>query len=228
MKKILLFFCVIFFLFSSVCWADRTTSGVTLGGLVTEVRSFIVEPTASFVSDLEIETWINKAVMNVVAWSRCMTGSTQFVLDTGVTEYEMLDNYVAVTGVQYQSGATKFRSLKPTNVNQRDRVAKGFDKPEFFYEDNGVVGILPLKDTDTHTATGNTIYVLYVPLQSKLETPDAIPTPADYDELIVYYATWHAFLKKQFYTSAAIFKTLYREEIDRYRQDLVYKPKKGE
>ena len=200
--------------------AGATASGKTVADLTSEVRSLLNESTADFWTDAEIVIWINSAIKNVIARTHCLSSVTQFTLDSGTSEYKIVEDYVFVKGVIYQSGVTTFRALSKGSEAAVGLTTK--EMPQYFYETKAKpgVGIYPLIDSKDTTVSGNTIYVSFVPLQATLTGTSSIPTPATFDKHIVYYAAGHGFIKDNKLLRAKLMLEQYQSELDRFRIDL--------
>jgi len=194
-------------------------SGKTADNLITEIRYYL-SPGDSYWTDAELLAWINDAVQNINLRDHVLESSQMFTVSTGTSEYA-LSTYLSIKGVLYQTGVTAFKSLLKGKFEDIGFKDPQYDKPTYWYEYNGKCGIYPLKDTKDHTSSGNTIYVLTVPISDTLVGASAIPTPALFDRAIIYYATGQALMKDRQFGFANQFMSQYFSELDRIRIDIL-------
>lgn len=210
---------VVLVLASQAFGAGQTASGNLVSDITTAVRYLVHEDTAGRWPNTEIEFWINDAVRNIIARTKCMSSVTWFTLNSGTSEYQIVENYVSVRGVLYQSGSTVFEGLAKGGKYERENVTG--DSPKKFYEtlSKTGVGVYPLKDSKAVTVTGNTIFVSYIPMQATLSSSDAIPTPASFDRAIIYSTAGHLLLSDRQKVMGDYYIVKYQAEIDRFRAD---------
>jgi len=210
-------FLFLLLLSSPVFAGGAPASGKTVNGLVLETQYLINGISQSGVTDpawpeAELRVWINSAIEDINVLAGAQESSERFTVSTGTSEYAMTSSYLYLKDVAYQTGATTFRTLSKGKFEDVGNLQKA-DEPAYWYEVNGKVGIYPLQDTKDATASGNTIYAIYVPLNSTLSGASAIPTPAMFDQAILYFVAKRAFAKHGKVDMAGYYDTLYNREV---------------
>lgn len=202
-------------------WAGaQTVSGKTTTEVITSVRYYINENTASFWSDAELLSYINDATTNIIGLSGCSEQLERFPITTGTTEYTLTENYMGIKEVLYisKTGVTDYKSLLRGDITKVGHASSGtFNDPVYYYEFNGKVGLYPLEDT----ATGSTIFVYLNSMPASLTSGSTITTPAFFDRAIIFYTTAQALYKAKLFQSANLFMTQYYFDIKFYVENIM-------
>lgn len=194
-----------------------TVSGKTVNNLLDESRYLFNGISQSGVTDpgwpdTEIRAWINDAVSDISTITECQEDSQRFTLSTGTSEYTMTASYMYVKDVVYQTGTTAFRTLMQGKLGDVGNIQQA-DEPKYWYELDGKIGIYPLKDTKDATISGDTIYVVFIPFTATLSGGSSIPTPAMFDQAILYFVAKRAFAKFGKAEQSAFYDQLYTREL---------------
>ncbi len=207
---------VLLLLFPTLALAggSQSESGKTLGDIEDYVE-YMVDEDPYFTSAQRI-SYINAAIQDVVWQTRCMESGTHFVLTAGTTEYALSGvSYLMITDVSWlDSGATKHKPLLRRKTQGHGLSIGGEEKPAWWYERAGFLGVFPVTSEDV---TGSTAYVTYVPAQSTLSSTDNVPTPASLDQALVYYAAARCFARDKQWAAYQQMMSLYAQYIQRYR-----------
>lgn len=223
MKKIfqiLIIVCLIFPV--TVHASDANVSGKTASQLITDIRYLLNETTADFWDDDALLSYLNAAVVDVTRKvpQSLMTGTTQFVLDTGTSEYPVVQSHLAIRDVIWQSGTTDFKTLNKGSLLGLGKKDNKVGDPSYYYMIDNRIGVYPLQDTIDRTVTGTTIYVITTPIPTTMTTSSTIQTPAVFDRALVFYAVSQALLQKMYFNAANSFTVQYTLEVNRVRIDM--------
>ena len=221
----------------------QATSGVTAGGITDRVREILAERTGSattlYYTDLEIRSHANYAVFDISARTHCLQDTAAIALAvsgvstsggtvySGTTEYAWTgaSDYMMIETVMYfNSNSLKYKGLIKTDIKS---IGSLEDKgaPAYWYEWDDKIGIWP---TATLPYSGQSVYVYYNPMpDGLLSSTSPVETPSIYDSAIIDYAVSQMLLKKKRYQEADFYNKRYEARLDRYRVDLVDKPRES-
>ena len=202
------------------------TSSTLASTFITDIRSVLNESasvTNPFWTDAEFLVWLNKAIIDVTARSKCTETTESIVLVQGQVEYILSTSYIDVVGVFYNDGnvlkGLQQRKIKDVGLSEYSTT------PLYWYEWNGKVGIYPVADL---TAEGTEVTVYLIPKPVAVTSTDLIPTPACFDELLILFVTARAWRKDSQPGKASEVMTEYIATVDRFRGDFTAKPKEVE
>ena len=160
-----------------------------LSELITEVRSYIAEPEAGFITDTEITRWLNLAQYDVVNKTQCLQNSADITESSG--SFSLSSDAVRVKWVVYDGDKLTYMPfVEYLNVDSRTDV--------------GVVSHYAVKGnkifTCYATSSGATITVYYDEIPDELSASDDIPFNEEdrlvpFHNLLVLYAAYRAKLK---------------------------------
>ena len=160
-----------------------------LSELLTEVRSYIAEPEAGFITDTEITRWLNLAQYDVVNKTECL--ESKITLSETGSEFALPSDCLKVKWVLYNGDRlTYIPFTEYLNVSSRT--------------DTGVVSHYTLRRHNLYLCyasdTANEITVYYVEIPDELSASDDIPFNEEdrlvpFHNLLVLYAAYRAKLK---------------------------------
>lgn len=202
-----------------------TTTGANI---ISNVRYYLNESTASYWSDAELLVWINDGQMDIAARTQCLESTISVTLSAGVLEYSLNTTYIAVTAVQYSPSNSSGENPNimgllrghPRHVGKtgvEDRY-----QPMYWYDWDGYLGVYPMLSSATGVAL--TVFVVDDPTDLTL-TSNTLSIPSMFEVALVKYVAAQAFYKAGQFGKAGRFMAEYYAEIDRYRQDYVIRPK---
>lgn len=155
----------------------------TRAQLRTQVRDEIVEPSPGFVSNDEIDRWLNDGLTDLIDVAGIEASSTQSITTVNGTEaYALASGVGVVERVELldKADTTEFVALRPMSVQER---IDGKGSPVGFYVRDGKLVLTPVPDD---------AYVLRVFSTRAGVTLDAdsdVPIiPSRYQRLLVKYA----------------------------------------
>lgn len=193
----------------------QSPSGKTIANLVDEVE-YLVDEDPYFTS-AQIIVYLNSAVADVTWKSGCTESGTSIIVTAGTTEYALDVSYGTITNISWQeTGTTAYKSLLRGDPQTLGWQTSGSDRPLYWYERAGKVGIYPMVDSDNITITGSTCYVTYTPIHTTLTSTDYVPTPAVLDQALVYYAAAQCFLRDRQYVAYSQMMAAYGRELQMY------------
>jgi hypothetical protein len=226
MKKTLLVgITLLFSLWAGSAFAGgQATSGKAASDIITEVRSYLNESTASFWTDAELLKYIDAGLKDLVARTHCTQDLAKIQLSGNSREYTWsgASGYVAIEDrvFFFNSGTSKYHKMI------RDETIAGrtseTGQPEYWHESNGKIYFWP---TPSSTYSGHTVYMDYVPIHTAISaTTSKIIIPTSYDQCLVWYVVSQAFAKLAKFDQAEYFMRRYEVTADRYRADFITKP----
>lgn len=242
MRKVIV--SVLLVLIPALCFgAGQATSGVTAGGITDRVREILAERTGSattlFYTDTEIRSHANYAVFDIVSRSKCIQDTAVFTLAvtgvstsggtiySGTTEYAWtgVSDYITIeTALYWNHKNNKYTGLVKTDIKSIGHLTDN-GPPAYWYEWNDKIGIWP---TTTQPYSGQSVYVYYTPMPEGLTASDSIvETPSNYDSAIIDYTVSQMLRKKKRYQESELYMKSYEARLDRYRSDLVDKPRES-
>ena len=195
--------------------ASQTTSSSTASDLITKIRYILNEPTAYFWTDAELASYLNDAVYDVVARTRCLETQETLSLTSGTSQYSLSTSYIAIKGAIYYNGTT-YKGLIPGEIKSYGH-SEDIEEPEFYYDWNNKVELYPDPNT---SGTSLIVYLLKKPTGISATT-SSIETPAIYDRALVLYSSAQAFYKDNQFAKGGRLMAEYFEELNRYRVDFV-------
>jgi len=196
---------------STLAGTDSTSSTTVTEGIV-RVRGLLNETTAAFFDDNDITTWINEAIIDVIAKTWCNGITETITLAANTLEYNILSTYISVISVLYNDSKALLKGHPDLFGHVQD-----VGEPVFWYEFAGNLGVYPLS-----TVT-NDVKLYLVEYPTPVTAPDYFPTPVIYDEAIVMYATAKGLFRDNEAGTAMQLKANYEEMLARYRVDFGHK-----
>jgi hypothetical protein len=197
MKRVI-FFCTVLCLLWSPVWAGSTaTSGSTASDFVTDLRNDLNEDSAGFWSSDDLLQWLDEAVWEVVARTGCLeSGTSTIVLKENVRRYSVVNDFLYLHTVEYDSGDTTSASQIYTldRVDKRDighNQQTGPPKIYCVWANNLEVWPIP-----RNAQSGTSLYVYPVDVPSGVTaTTSTIETPAYFDTALKYFVKARAMEK---------------------------------
>ena len=192
---------------------------------VTQVRALINEPTASFWSDTELESWLDQAVSDIAARGLCIQTSDTIPLVTATYEYTATTGAVSVSDIVKVWGAfyvntddeyIGLQRIKTNQISELPHMKAG--PPKYFYHIAGKIGILPLP-TSSENAKLVRIYFSKQPSAATLALRIA-ELPDQYHDLMYFFAASMAYKKEHRFTESDKFYTMYLQKLTSLRSDL--------
>ena len=162
---------------------------MTLDELKTEVRSYIAEPEAAFITDVEITRWLNLGQYDVVNKTGCLQNSADITENSG--SFSLSSDAVRIKWVVYEGDKLTYMPfVEYLDVDERT--------------DEGVVSHYTVKGNKIYTCyatpSGATITAYYDEIPDELSDSDDIPFNEEdrlvpFHNLLVLYAAYRAKLK---------------------------------
>lgn len=209
---------------------DQVPSGVTAQQLLTDARGYLREPTASFYSDDQLLRWLNNAVLDVTARTKCIHTGEGIKLVSGQSEYAVVLTYLSYENVVFEShtktapsGASYFKGLirgTQNNIGHTEDVLE----PVYWYDFKGLIGVYPVPGSD---AAGSTIYVAGVSKPPALDLTDSLTLPMIYEAPLVWYVAAQALYRNRLFNEANVLMTQYYQTIAQFREEIVNPPKEA-
>jgi len=212
---------------------SQRTSSTLVSDLITKVRYLIHEvlttagedSDAFWKDDEDIIPAIHDGVQDIATRTGCLEETEEIDLASNTVEYSITSTtYIAVNAVVYTDANGKKAGLKrgtPTHIGHEGQE----DKPEYWYEFDGKVGVYPM--LSARTTEDIKLYMLSLPA-AITATTDTIPTPAHYDVALKYYVAAMMFLKDRQISRYDGLMSLYYKILDRYRADFNEQVKESE
>lgn len=217
MKKYILITFIIIFATVNIVFAGGTqqTSGVTLNALLTNVRYYLNEPTASFWDDAELLTYLKNGIADVVARTGCIEYSGITGIDSGVTrlDYRNVDHY-GIKSIILVGEKTK--GLFRGNLQEIGHVTDT-GEPNFWVEKAGYLYFYPVPSS----AVSIEITGVSNPQAFHYDGDEEIPTPAYFDHLLIYYVVGQAYYQDRKFNEANVYMMQYYDGLNQFRRDYV-------
>ena len=229
-KRISLIFALAFALFTVFYvglakGATIDTSGVTVATIITRARYDINESTASFWSDAELTTWINQAIWEITAKTRCLEKavSTQTLAEDDY-DYSISGDWLSIETIIHDSGTTTGDS-DTSEAGRRLHTLKRIDirdfghtretgRPKQYAVWNDTLYIWPIPDSDQ---SGTTLILFSVNLPTGVtSTSSAIETPAYFDHSILNYVKAKAYFKDKREAKGNYYMALFENALREY------------
>ena len=219
MKRFTQLLIVLLAILPSLCFAGTQTASSTTGtAMIAKVRVLLDEPTAKKWSDANLLQFINDGMADVAARTLSYQGTEDVTLVGNTVEYTPSTDYIAVITCIYNPATGKSIGLKKGNVRSRGSTgADDFDEPVWWYEFGGKVGFYPAPTS----VTTETVTVYFAKRPGTITAGQDILTPAVFDNALMYFVTYQAFLMDGRIAEANNYMMLYMKEIDRFRSDFV-------
>lgn len=194
--------------------AGQQTSGVTAQTIINDARKLLNETTPDFWVDTSMLSYLNMGIKDASAKTGCLDTAYTMSLLNGVTEYSVSSgvSFYKVKTVVYQSGATTWQGLRMGNPQSIGNITSA-KQPVFWYPNGNNVVIYPPPET-----SGNTLYAMLSQRVTSIDISSTIPTPAIYDQALVYYVVSMALFQDSRPVAAKSFFDLYMEDIKYYSQ----------
>jgi hypothetical protein len=169
----------------------------TLQNMVTTIRYYLREATASFWSDTEIKALINRAIRDIAERTGCIqhidsVSTTGGVRDVSCTGYRTV-------AVEYIPASGRGRYLKLITPTMSGHVFIGLNgEPEYWFEEDNGIGIEPVPDA----AYSLRLYVADYPAGDLTANTQVPEIPPAFRQLIIWYAAYVALIKDKKFTLA--------------------------
>ena len=199
----------------------QVSSGITVGAVITVVRSYVREPTAAFFDDTEFLSWIRMGVADIVARSQCLEFVDIAGIDSGATRIP----YSGTSGYGIKSIMVFNPDDSPAVMKGLVRAhSKDFGKgsssnnlgvPVYWTEEGGYLYFMPVP------SSGLSLEITGVsnPRAYAMDSSNEIPTPAMYDPLLIYYVVGQAYYRAQQFSMGNLFMTQYYQGLAQFRRD---------
>lgn len=152
------------------------------------IRKKLMETTASFWTDVELNDWINDAGHDVAFKTKCIQTDGKFAAAESTSEYVLTDYFSGLISVTrayfYQNGAT-WTELDPTSIDKLNKLHPGWKNaddgvPSEYYFDFERSKTLGLYVSPNSTNAGSEYIELYygndyTDISSDDDSPDSIP-----------------------------------------------------
>lgn len=160
----------------------------TLAQLRTAVRDEISEPTPGFVSNTEVDRWLNRANYDLIDAGAIQSTTSQSITTVDGTEtYDLSSDAGLVEQVELvdASDSTEFTILRPLSIEERHTDGKG--EPHGYYVQNTKLVVVPIPDA-TYT-----LRVWYTRAGVTLALDADVPIiPARFHDLLTLFAVSQA------------------------------------
>jgi len=198
---------------------------------VTEVRSLINEPVASFWSDAQIQNWLDQGISDIAAKGLVLQSADTFLLATGQLEYTDLvtdgaagvTDIVKVWGCIYISPDNEYIGMKRVYPNQvADLPFMTAGPPKYYFHIADKIGVLPLPSSSENGQSVK-IYFATQPAGATLALRIA-ELPPEYKNLIYFYAASLAYKKEHRYSESDKLYQMYLLGLNALKQELYNVP----
>lgn len=212
-----------------LCYAGgQATSGKTADDIITSARSLLNQAEISgatpFCSDAEMITWIDEGQKDIVSKAQCLKSKATITLATSTMEYSWsgTSDYIKIDFYLYYNGKNYKRLFKSCeSIGHTTKTGS----PEYACEAGDKILIWPVP---TSAYSGHTVYAYYVPMPTAVTaTSSVIETPAIFDEALVWYVVSEATAKDKQWQLSQFYRDKYNQTLDRYRVDIIEKPKES-
>jgi len=229
MSKITYLTVLAWLLFVPFCFAGgQAISGKTADDIITNARYLLNQEDVSgvtpFCTDAEMIVWTDEGQKDIVAKAQCLKARATIDLATSTFEYSWsgVSDYIKIDRCFYYDG-TNYKRLIKSCESVGHVTAKG--SPDYWCELGDKVLVWPVPIA---AYSGTTVFAYYVPMPSAITaTTTAIEIPAIYDKALTFFVAAQASLKDGQTAKYAALMGLYEKELDRYRVDIVEKPKES-
>lgn len=185
--------------------------------------------TDTFYSDtLDLLPYLNLAIIDVSAKTKCLEKLETITLLTGVTAYTISSNFIDVQRAVYSGATTAYdtnpwKGLNRTTINKIGHLENVGEPVQFYIWRNQII-------IDPQPASGVSGYKVYLYLTERptllTSGSSAIPTPAIYDKALVHFVTSLGFARNQNAAMAKFHMDMYLAEITQGRLDYADEEKK--
>lgn len=201
----------------TVSYLTLEANPYTLQNMITTIRYYLRESTASFWSDAEITSYINRAVRDVSERTGCIQR-----IDTTATTASMRTvsfNGYRVTAVEYVPVTGRSRYLKLVTPSMVGHVFVGLQngEPEYWFEEDDDIGIEPLPN-DAYPLR---LYVADYPTADLSVNTQVPEVPPAFRQIIVWYAVYMALVKDKKFSIAIFIFSLIANDIAYHTMDKV-------
>jgi hypothetical protein len=219
-KQLLWIILGLFLVTSSIVHAgDTSTSGTLASAMITDVRAYLDETTASFWTDTELLQWLNDGMVDLAAKTHCTETQEVVTLVGGTTEYAVTANYIKIKAAIYRDSTLVEKGLIKGNPYSIGNV-QNVGEPAYWYEHGGKVGFYPV--LAALSGSGTTVEVVRLFLVERpaaIASGTTVSTPGVYDRALTYYILAQAYLKDKQMVKATHMMEMYHKEIALYRED---------
>lgn len=208
---------VLFLLIPSIAFSGpQTTSSTTGTAMIAKVRILLDEASAIKWSDASLLQILNEGMGDIARKTLCYQATENINLVADTVEYTPSTDYIAVISVICNPASGKSWGLKKGNIRSRGSTdTDDVDGPIWWYEFAGKVGAYPAYTS----VTTETLTVYFAKRPSTITAGQNILTPAIYDEALMYYIVYQAFLLDGRIAEANNYLLLYTQELSQNRID---------
>lgn len=201
---------------------SQTVSSTLASTIITQVRYYLNESSATFWADAELLVFLNDGTLNIVARTHCLEDTEDVTLVTDTTSYALSDPFIIIKHAIYNSAT----ALKKGSIDDMGRVVGSTSRdalgyPEYWAQWESNIIVYPKPDSD---ASGNVVTVYVVDRPTAVVAGANVLVPAQYDKALVYYIVGQALKKDGRLALAAAYIAEYMAECDRYRTDFSTQP----
>lgn len=216
MKK---FIVLILLLLPSLCYAGPQTASSTTGAtMITLARVILDEPSDVKWSDSDLLSFLNNGMEDIATKTLCYQATENINLVANTIEYTPSNDYIAIIGIVCNPASGKSWGLKKGNIRSRGSTdTDDVDAPVYWYEFAGKVGAYPAYTS----VTTETITVYEAKRPATITSSQNIVTPAIFDNALLYYIVYQAFLLDGRIAQANNYYFKYTNELAQYRTDIV-------
>ena len=199
----------------------------TLSSSVTEVRSLINEPTASYWSDTEIESWIKQGCLDWCEKTLLLTQEDVITLATDTYRYTAsTGNYInnAIRTLHAEHKGIALKRLTYEEMRGHTQMALATDEdPRYIYDKyNGLVFTVWIGDTPSVEQNGDSINVIFA-----LRTDAIAELPYEHQSTIFNYAAAKAKMKERQWQEAQLLWQMYLNNVAFARKDKLEIPEQS-
>uniref|UniRef100_A0A6M3IFN7 Uncharacterized protein n=1 Tax=viral metagenome TaxID=1070528 RepID=A0A6M3IFN7_9ZZZZ len=160
-------------------------------------------------------------IHDLAAKTRCNESVYAVALESGISEYSLNStDYITINTALYYSGTTIYKGLKRGNPQSTGHVSSP-KEPMFWYQTGNRIGFYPIP---TASISGCSVFVYLTERLSSIAPTDTIPTPAIYDNALVYFVVAQGAYRDVQKTMGDAYMVMYHDILKLFRGDFEERP----
>jgi len=168
--------------------------GTATSVLITKCRRRLNETSDNLHTSDDLIAYADEAQKYFVRETRCLQGISSTAVADGTQGYSLPSDFLALRRVTFDGKkifSVSFPEIDESGTNETDTSATG--TPKNFYIYNQTVYLIPIPGS---SANGESLKIYYYKFPATIDaTTDTLETDVVYDDIIVAYMTYLAFLK---------------------------------